>query len=61
MPRSIIDTESSRPAYERRRARIAIVILVAFGLLATGGWFAIVHHAVHNSHPVPVVQGKSAH
>ena len=60
MPRSIIDTESSRPAYERRRATIAIVILVAFGLLATGGWFAMVHHAFH-THPVSAVQGKSAH
>ena len=26
------------------------------GLLATGAWFAIVRHAVHNAHPVPVVK-----
>jgi ferric-dicitrate binding protein FerR (iron transport regulator) len=39
MPRQIIDTESSRPAYERRRMRRVLVSLLLFVLLVTAIWF----------------------
>jgi hypothetical protein len=39
MPRQIIDTESSRPAYNRRRVRRLIVAVLAVALLAAGAWF----------------------
>lgn len=39
MPRQIIDTESSRPAYNRRRLRRAIVAVLVVVLLAAAAWF----------------------
>ncbi|MBV9149199.1 MAG: hypothetical protein JO024_05005 [Candidatus Eremiobacteraeota bacterium] len=45
MPRLIIDTESSRPAYRRRiavRVIVAVVVLVALALLT----YAVVTHGV---------------
>jgi hypothetical protein len=42
MPRQIIDTESSRPAYVRRIVGIVVLILVVVALVvyvvATHGW-----------------------
>jgi hypothetical protein len=45
MPRQIIDTESSRPAYVQRRARRWIVSLVLFLLLVAAVWF-LAHRAL---------------
>ena len=39
MPRQIIDVESSRPAYTRRRIRRLIVWLVVLALLVAACWF----------------------
>ncbi|HEV3092010.1 MAG TPA: hypothetical protein VGX91_11290 [Candidatus Cybelea sp.] len=39
MPRQIIDTESSRPAFERRRMRRAIVVVLLVILVAAAVWF----------------------
>lgn len=44
MPRQIIDTESSRPAYVRRRARRLIVSLVVLVLIVAAIWF-LAHRA----------------
>jgi cell division septal protein FtsQ len=55
MPRSIIDTESSRPAYRRRLAiRWVIVVLVVLAAVAAGVryWQATAHKTV-NLVPVP--------
>jgi hypothetical protein len=38
MPRQIIDTESSRPAYARRRIRRWIVTLLVLALLVVACW-----------------------
>jgi multidrug resistance efflux pump len=38
LPRQIIDTESSRPAYVRRRARRFVVTLVVVVALVVAGW-----------------------
>jgi beta-lactamase regulating signal transducer with metallopeptidase domain len=47
MPRQIIDTESSRPAYVRRQVAtfvaIAVVVIVAAGAL-WAAWPHILHH-----------------
>ncbi len=39
MPRPIIDTESSRPAYERRRTRRLLVLVLVVVLVAAAVWF----------------------
>jgi ferric-dicitrate binding protein FerR (iron transport regulator) len=39
MPRLIIDTESSRPAYNRRRMRRIVVSLLLFAVLVAAIWF----------------------
>ncbi|MGA8097884.1 MAG: hypothetical protein WB810_04390 [Candidatus Cybelea sp.] len=39
MPRQIIDTESSRPAYVRRRARRVVISLLLLALLVAAIWF----------------------
>jgi hypothetical protein len=39
MPRQIIDIESSRPAYERRRLRRRIVVLVIVVVIIAAVWF----------------------
>jgi hypothetical protein len=44
MPRQIIDTESSRPAYRRRRARRWVVTVLILVLLVAAGWF-LAHRA----------------
>ena len=68
MPRTIIDVESSRPAYVRRRritAAIAVVVLLLLALLV----WEIAEHAGHsttapgnsarqgNLGPIPTLQG----
>jgi ribose/xylose/arabinose/galactoside ABC-type transport system permease subunit len=45
MPRQIIDTESSRPAYVRRRTRRIVVSVLIFLLLAAAIWF-LAHRTV---------------
>jgi ribose/xylose/arabinose/galactoside ABC-type transport system permease subunit len=45
MPRQIIDTESSRPAYVRRRTRRIVVSALIFLLLVAAIWF-LAHRAV---------------
>ena len=44
MPRQIIDTESSRPAYTRRRTRRFVVSLLLFVVLVAAIWF-LAHRA----------------
>ena len=43
MPRQIIDTESSRPAYQRRRLRRLIVTLLLLAVLVTACWLLARH------------------
>jgi len=45
MPRQIIDTESSRPAYVRRRLRSLLVTILLLGLVAAACWWFLAHHA----------------
>lgn len=45
MPRQIIDTESSRPAYVRRRARRWVISLLIFAAIVAAIWF-LAHRAV---------------
>ena len=47
MPRQIIDTESSRPAYVRRRILTFVVTLVVLGVVAAVAWEAWLHLAHH--------------
>jgi ferric-dicitrate binding protein FerR (iron transport regulator) len=44
MPRQIIDTESSRPAYVRRRARRWVISLLIFAAIVAAIWF-LAHRA----------------
>ena len=59
MPRQIIDTESSKPAYQRRltiRWIIAIVVIVIVAFVAFELW-----RSSHHSAPVGlVIPGKAA-
>jgi hypothetical protein len=41
MPRQIIDTESSRPAYVRRRVASFVVSALILLVAAAGAWFFI--------------------
>jgi hypothetical protein len=45
MPRQIIDTESSRPAYVRRRGTTFVVIAVVLVALAAVAWVILRSHA----------------
>jgi hypothetical protein len=45
MPRQIIDTESSRPAYVRRRARRWVISLLVFAAIVAAIWF-LAHRAM---------------
>jgi hypothetical protein len=60
LPRQIIDTESSRPAYVRRRVTTFVAIVVVVLALAAAGWFWMRNHSAA---PVPVqsTPGNSAH
>jgi hypothetical protein len=52
MPRQIIDTESSRPAYQRRLAIrwiVGVVLVIILGFVAFTAWKA--------SHPAPANLG----
>ena len=59
MPRQIIDTESSRPAYVRRRIATFVAVVVAALALAAAGWFWMRNHAAIPA-PVQTTQGNSA-
>ena len=50
MPRQIIDVESSRPAYVRRRVTTFIVTLVILLALAVGVWLYLSHHTAALAH-----------
>ncbi|HTU83701.1 MAG TPA: hypothetical protein VMF61_16345 [Candidatus Acidoferrales bacterium] len=53
MPRQIIDTESSRPAYVRRRVTTFVVTAVVVALLALVVWVVWSHGgAVHPGNSV---------
>jgi predicted negative regulator of RcsB-dependent stress response len=59
MPRQIIDTESSRPAYLRRRITTFVVAALIVAVVAAAGWLYWSRHAAS---PVPVATafpGKS--
>ena len=45
MPRQIIDTESSRPAYVRRRVLTFVVLTLVVGAIATVAWVIFRTHA----------------
>ncbi len=45
MPRQIIDTESSRPAYVRRRVTTFVVIAIVVLALAAVAWVIFRSHA----------------
>jgi hypothetical protein len=45
VPRQIIDTESSRPAYERRRTRRILLSVLIFVAIVAAIWF-LAHRAV---------------
>jgi uncharacterized SAM-binding protein YcdF (DUF218 family) len=51
LPRQIIDTESSRPAYVRRRTRRLLVTLLIIILLVVAGWLLVRHLAGQESSP----------
>jgi hypothetical protein len=50
MPRQIIDTESSRPAYVRRRIFTTIAYVVGGAVLAVAVWALWLRSAVHPGH-----------
>jgi len=61
MPRQIIDTETSRPAYQRRRAATFIVIALAVLALAAGGWLLWDRYVGAHAPAAPTIQGNSVH
>jgi hypothetical protein len=50
MPRQIIDTESSRPAYVRRRIFTTVAYAIGGAILAVAVWALWAHSAVHPTH-----------
>jgi hypothetical protein len=50
VPRAIIDTQSSRPAYVRRRIGQAIIVVFLVALVAAGLYFYL-HHAFIPGNP----------
>jgi hypothetical protein len=69
LPRQIIDTESSRPAYVRRRTRRLLVTLLIIILLVVAAWLLLHHLPGQESSPargsthaasfVPIQKGVS--
>jgi hypothetical protein len=59
MPRQIIDTESSRPAYVRRKVRTFVAIAVIVIALAVAAWFSWKNH-IATAGPTATTQGNSA-
>jgi hypothetical protein len=51
VPRQIIDTESSRPAYVRRQVTTFVAIVLVAAILAFAGWWYWGHHGLA---PAPV-------
>jgi ribose/xylose/arabinose/galactoside ABC-type transport system permease subunit len=43
MPRQIIDTELSRPAYERRRLRRLLAMILLLVVVAAACWWFLAH------------------
>lgn len=60
MPRQIIDTESSRPAYVRRRITTFVAIAFIVLALAAAGWFLMRNHSA-GTVPVRSAPGNSSH
>jgi hypothetical protein len=60
MPRQIIDTESSRPAYIRRRVTTFVVTAVVVLAILAAGWFWMRNHSGAPVGPRPI-PGNSAH
>ncbi|MBV9269727.1 MAG: hypothetical protein JO165_01435 [Candidatus Eremiobacteraeota bacterium] len=56
MPRQIIDTESSRPAYVRRNIILAVIVAILLAAVLVGAYelFAAHHHI---SAGLPSIQG----
>ena len=56
MPRQIIDTESSRPAYIRRNIILAVIVAILLAAVLVGAYelFAAHHHI---SAGLPSIQG----
>jgi len=52
LPRQIIDTESSRPAYVRRRARRWVISLILFAAIVAAIWFLAHRAAGQEMRPV---------
>jgi hypothetical protein len=59
MPRQIIDTESSRPAYVRRKIRTFVVIAIIVIAAVVAAWFSWKNH-VAPAAPTRSSQGNSA-
>jgi hypothetical protein len=59
MPRQIIDTQSSRPAYVRRRMATFVAIAAAVLALAAAGWYFMRIHP-RTAVPVAPIPGNSA-
>jgi hypothetical protein len=51
LPRQIIDTESSRPAYVRRRTQRLVFAVLIVILLAVAGWLLVRHEFGQESSP----------
>jgi len=60
MPREIIDTQSSRPAYVRRRWLTALVAVAIVVLVAYAAWTFVGSHR-HGARANAVAPGNSAH
>jgi hypothetical protein len=58
VPRRIIDTESSRPAYVRRKILTFVVVILLAITVASVAWFSLKNH---NPAAAPSTQGNSAH
>ncbi len=58
MPRAIIDTESSRPAYIRRNVTIAVLLVV---IVALAGWAIVAHQRAGVPVPSPYRNGAAPH
>ncbi|HEU5479835.1 MAG TPA: hypothetical protein VFU90_08395 [Candidatus Tumulicola sp.] len=50
MPRQIIDTESSRPAYVRRRVTTFVITAVVVLAIVAAAWFLWGRYAVAGAH-----------
>jgi branched-subunit amino acid ABC-type transport system permease component len=58
MPRQIIDVESSRPAYVRRRIRRLLLVIIVVVLVAATVWFLARTARGEESHAAAGTQGR---